>query len=96
MQGRSVSRAALVATLILGAAGSATGTGQPATCFLGSPIPDPTDPLCLKVPTSLPCVTNVPSTDGWIAAPESRCGFKRCFWIFFCPCGHPLAGEACI
>jgi hypothetical protein len=96
MKRPGLTRFVAFAGFALAATGSATGTGQPASCFTGSPIPDPTDPRCLKVPTSLPCVTPVPNTDGWVPVPQSNCGFKRCFWIFFCPCGRPLAGEACI
>lgn len=78
-----------VAVFVLALAGGAGGVGQSGGCFEGSPIPDPLNARCLKLPTSLPCVTKVPDPDGYEAL-STKCGTKRCYWVFRCECGRPL------
>lgn len=76
----------------LGAGGESS---QPAPCWEGSPIPDPLEPRCLKHHLTLACVTEIPEPYyGYVPIPDSSCGVRRCWQIWFCPCG-PASGWPC-
>jgi len=51
---------------------------------------------CIPVPTSLQPVGNQPDPDGWRGPADGDCGIRRCYVIWFCGCGPPLATEACL
>jgi len=51
---------------------------------------------CFKVPTSLvPVDPGDADPDGW-EHNGGNCGIERCWWIFYTPCGPPLASGACL
>ena len=50
---------------------------------------------CVKVPTSLPSLNTAVAATDWESA-GGNCGTKRCFLIFRCACGPPLAAAACL
>ena len=50
---------------------------------------------CVPLPTSLvPIDCSIPSTEWW--EPGGKCGTKRCYVIFRCPCGPRLTTAACL
>ena len=53
-------------------------------------------PRCIPIPTSLQPVGRQPDPDGWRGPEEGSCGIRRCYIIWVCPCGPPLATEACL
>jgi hypothetical protein len=90
-----------VASLILAGFGVALfgmAINAQQVCFSETTIPDPGDPKCLKVPTSLPCLDpNLPNSDGWASTAGSQCGFKKGGIIRRSkPCGRNLADSPCV
>lgn len=89
-----INRVIVVLALMLGVPlleGPSKSVAQP--CF--APGPCGGGPACVPVPTSLvPVSTTVVPSGGWRSA-GGNCGIRRCWITLLCPCGSPLASEAC-
>lgn len=52
---------------------------------------------CFALPTSLPALNTITpgSNNLQFESAGGNCGFKRCYWFWYCACGPPLAAAAC-
>lgn len=50
---------------------------------------------CLPLPTTLPAVSTTWSGGYGFIPASSNCGARKCYWLFACRCGPPLAGGFC-
>lgn len=64
--------------------------GDEARCITGELFDN-----CLPLPTSLPAVSTSWSGRYGFRVASNNCGAKKCYWLFACVCGPPLAGEFC-
>ncbi len=91
---RPTSASPLVPAAVPTVLAAVTGPTPSANCYAGRTCAGGIG--CIPVPTSLPAV-NVGTLDpnGWRHC-GGACGVKRCRFFRYCPCGQPLACEACI
>lgn len=83
----------VAAMLVVVLVSSPAGDSQ-AACFEGTEDPGGGSD-CHKLPTSLPCVTDVPDPVGFEPAEDEQCGFHRHWLLWTEPCGRPIAVESC-